>query len=449
MSSGTRIGLAVIALALAVGVGVLIWARRASAAVGNLQLYQGSAEIIRQGRTIGGQTGTPVRLGDVIRSGPGSTTALVLNDGSVIRLAAESEAVVADLAYRGEKLGRARFRLTGGRLWSRVAPLAEDARFEVETPTVVAAVQGTSFNTDYRGAESAVYTYRDAASAALTASRDAPAFVASGSLLRVRDTAAREDFTAGPQPAPPEFFDEWIRFNQAEDDALEGGPPPSPSPSPSPTPSPEPSPSPTPTNPPQVQGALAVKASPTPTPTPTPAPSPAALPKKLRSLTLTVAQPVLQVGESTKLSVVARYSDKTKRDVTAEVSWSQSEAVGTIAGGTFTADRPGTTTVTAALRGTPSNPVTIEVVKPRTLTELKVSYAVSSKSSAASTAQFTATAAYSDGSTEDVTKATGWRVEPPANGSITAEGLYTAGQVAGDTITASYGEFSSSVKVDI
>lgn len=456
MSQGTRIGFAVAALALVVGVGVLVWARRANAAVGNLQLYQGSAEIVREGRTIGGKTGTPVRLNDIIKSGPGSITSLVLKDGSAIRLAEGSEAAVAELEYRGEKLGRARFRLTGGRLWSRVAPLDAGARFEVETPTVVAAVQGTSFNTDYREAVSAVYTYRDRVSAALTANRGQTATVASGHLLRVRDAAAGDDFAVGPQLAPPEFFDEWISFNQAEDDALEGGPLPSPSPSPSPTPSEEPSPAAVPTKPSQVSGALTARSSPVappPVPAPTPTPSPTAPPKKLRALTLTVAQPVLNVGESTALSVVARYSDKTKGTATMKVSWSQSENIGTIAGGTFTADRPGTTTVTATLQGITANPVTIEVVKPRTLTELKVSYAVSSESSAASstasTAQFTASAAYSDGSTEDVTKAAGWRVEPPASGSITADGFYTAGQVPGDTITASYGGFSSSVKVDL
>jgi len=210
-------GIAVIILAV-IG-GFFFLSGSANAEVGNLQVFNGSAEIIRGSKHDSGATGTPVELRDRIRVDQGGKVAIILKDNTIIRLEGGSEVEVAELTYQGGKIKDAVFRLTKGRAWSRVQKLQSGSNFEVETPTVTAAVRGTSFNTTFKNQVTGIYVYHHNVSVTLTQAggrQDVP----SGQLLQMGQNTLVQDFAKGPNTPPDSFFDEWIRFNQAQDDML-------------------------------------------------------------------------------------------------------------------------------------------------------------------------------------------------------------------------------------
>lgn len=90
--------------------------------------------------------GTLIRVGDEIISHAGSTT-IELADGSIIRLSPNSRLAFNRLTRYGKSgMVDTRLRLNNGELETQVEPFVEDgSRFEIETPSAVAAVRGTMF----------------------------------------------------------------------------------------------------------------------------------------------------------------------------------------------------------------------------------------------------------------------------------------------------------------
>lgn len=90
--------------------------------------------------------GTLVRVGDELISHSGSAT-IELADGAVVRLSPNSRLAFNRLTRYGKSgMADTRLRLNEGELETQVTPFVEDgSRFEIETPSAVAAVRGTMF----------------------------------------------------------------------------------------------------------------------------------------------------------------------------------------------------------------------------------------------------------------------------------------------------------------
>ncbi|TGN39810.1 FecR domain-containing protein [Marinobacter confluentis] len=91
-------------------------------------------------------SGTLIRVGDEVISHAGSTT-IELADGSIVRLSPNSRLAFNRLTRYGKSgMVDTRLRLNDGELETQVEPFVEDgSRFEIETPSAVAAVRGTMF----------------------------------------------------------------------------------------------------------------------------------------------------------------------------------------------------------------------------------------------------------------------------------------------------------------
>ncbi|WP_417529513.1 FecR domain-containing protein [Marinobacter lipolyticus] len=89
---------------------------------------------------------TLVRVGDEIISGSGSAT-VELADGSQVRISPDSRLIFNRLTQYGKSgMVDTRLRLDHGEVHTKVKPVIEGgARFEIETPSAVAAVRGTVF----------------------------------------------------------------------------------------------------------------------------------------------------------------------------------------------------------------------------------------------------------------------------------------------------------------
>jgi hypothetical protein len=148
----------IITIAVAAG-GFFYYTNVARASIGNLNIYDGTVELLRGSDKLAGKTGTGVRNTDILKVGPNSRVSIILKDGSVIRLEADSEVEVTELTYDGDNIQTANFRLISGKMWSKVEPLSTNADWQVETPTAVASVRGTAFNTRYSEASTGVSVY--------------------------------------------------------------------------------------------------------------------------------------------------------------------------------------------------------------------------------------------------------------------------------------------------
>ncbi|MGO1461799.1 MAG: FecR domain-containing protein [Marinobacter sp.] len=114
---------------------------RVTSVSGNVQLISGI-----DGRKKALTEDALVRVGDEVLSGAGAAT-ITLADGSEVRLSPDSRLIFNRLTQYGKSgMVDTRLRLNRGEIHTRVKPVIEGgARFEIETPSAVAAVRGTAF----------------------------------------------------------------------------------------------------------------------------------------------------------------------------------------------------------------------------------------------------------------------------------------------------------------
>ncbi|UCH34831.1 MAG: FecR domain-containing protein [Armatimonadota bacterium] len=107
----------------------------------------GPVQVLRGGDARDATVGMLVRSGDLVRTGPQGLIGLHWADGSRIELGPNSELVVERCrANKVRKTRSTHFRLNLGEIWIRIrGALQPGSKFEVETPTIVAAVRGTVF----------------------------------------------------------------------------------------------------------------------------------------------------------------------------------------------------------------------------------------------------------------------------------------------------------------
>ena len=102
------------------------------------------------------QTTAPISRGDLLHAGDAIKTAdnaslrLLLQDDSVIDVAANTSMKLDAFAFKAKERSRmARITMFIGRLWARVSPnLGDEQNFHVTTPNAVAGVRGTSLVVD-------------------------------------------------------------------------------------------------------------------------------------------------------------------------------------------------------------------------------------------------------------------------------------------------------------
>jgi trimeric autotransporter adhesin len=163
----------------------------------------------------------------------------------------------------------------------------------------------------------------------------------------------------------------------------------------------------------------------------------------LSSISVTPANPSLPVGVPRQFTATGTYSDGSSFDVTALVTWSSSNtAVATVSStGMATTLATGTATITAA-SGSISGSTTL-TGNSATLSSISVTPADASIPVGISR-QFTATGAYSDGSSFDITALVTWSSSSPALAAMSSTGMVTGIARGAVTITATSGAVTGS-----
>jgi|GEM_PF-133129 len=146
----------------------------------------------------------------------------------------------------------------------------------------------------------------------------------------------------------------------------------------------------------------------------------------------------IPAGATQAFTATAQYADGTTQDVTADVTWTSSDAeVATIAGGTATGVAVGTATITAAHAASGLSGTAELTVTEAEITELQITPATEDAIVGGPTVEFTATAIYSDGTSVDVTDTATWTSDDDAIATIDA-GVATAVAAGVATITAEF-----------
>jgi FecR protein len=124
---------------------------RAQTPAGTVSVVTGDVQIIRAGTTIKAAVGTPVEVGDQLKTGPGANVAVMLSDKSRFELG-ESSQMTIDQHTVGAGTSTTRLGLALGVVRNWVVHVAggNAANYEVHTPNAVGAARGTTFDVQYQ-----------------------------------------------------------------------------------------------------------------------------------------------------------------------------------------------------------------------------------------------------------------------------------------------------------
>jgi uncharacterized protein YjdB len=168
----------------------------------------------------------------------------------------------------------------------------------------------------------------------------------------------------------------------------------------------------------------------------------------LVSMALSPLAASVPVNTSQQFTAIGNYSDGSTSDLTALVTWSSSStATATIdASGLLTAVAAGSTNVSASFAGV-SQSTNVTVTAPSILyitvtpDDLTLGIGIN--------LQFTATATYSDGSSQDLSTGVTWSSSSPSVTTINSSGMATTVAAGSTAITATVGAFSDTSTVTV
>src|SRR5438477_660467 len=163
----------------------------------------------------------------------------------------------------------------------------------------------------------------------------------------------------------------------------------------------------------------------------------------LIAISISPAAPSVPVNTTQQLTATGSYGDGSSRDLTALVTWSSSStAVATVdANGLLTAVKAGSSNISATL-GSVSQSTTVTVTAP-TIASIAVT-PVGLTLGIGINQQYTATATYSDGSSQDLASGVTWNSSTTPVATVSGSGLVTTVGAGNTTITATVGSFSDS-----
>ena len=168
----------------------------------------------------------------------------------------------------------------------------------------------------------------------------------------------------------------------------------------------------------------------------------------LQSLVVTPASPTIAIAGTQQFTATAHFADGSSSNATSLVVWTSSQpSVATLShGGLATGVHGGTSTISAMAASITGS--TVLTVSPPTLQSISVTPATHSLAIGRSQ-QYTATGAYSDSTTADLTSTVTWDSSLTSVATVTTGGLATAAHAGASTISATSGSFSGNTTLTV
>ncbi len=171
-------------------------------------------------------------------------------------------------------------------------------------------------------------------------------------------------------------------------------------------------------------------------------------PPTIASLSVTPTSVSIASGATQQFSAIATYTDSSTQDASNSVTWTSSNTgVATVSStGLATGSATGNATIQAVL-GSLAAQATVSVSAP-VMQSISITPSTPSIVSG-STQQFTATALFTNGTTQNVTSQVTWQSTSTSTATINNSGLATATGSGATTIKASLGAFSASTSLTV
>ena len=176
--------------------------------------------------------------------------------------------------------------------------------------------------------------------------------------------------------------------------------------------------------------------------------SPGKSARTLMAIRISPGKATVGIGQQTQLSAMAKFSDGSTADVTASAVWTvtPSSVASVSTRGTVTGKAAGSATITAS-SGLVSGDGTLSVSPPLLLS---ITVGPSGALIPLGTAQqLSASGAFSDGSTQDITTSVRWNVFPQAIASVSSTGLLSGKSLGAATVAARSGSVTGAATVSV
>ncbi|WP_219644522.1 S-layer family protein, partial [Cohnella sp. CFH 77786] len=171
----------------------------------------------------------------------------------------------------------------------------------------------------------------------------------------------------------------------------------------------------------------------------------------LQSITVSPATATINIGQYQAYSATANFSDGSTQDVTTLATWGLADAAIASQDVTqtylFRGQAAGTTGISATWNGMTGN-ASLTVNPPVTLTSITVTPATATVQ-VGGTQQYTATANYSNGTTQNVTNMATWALGDPTKATINATGLATGTAIGTTGVTATWGGMTGNASLTV
>lgn len=197
----------------------VVWFTQASDVVkAQLIIDYGTVEIKHEvGSWIPAQNGTLIRQSDFIKTGDNTYASIILFESSIIRLDSNTEIQLQELI---EQAGETSITLQQetGRTWHTVQKISGIDNYDVQTPTTVASVRGTTF--DINVTETGKTDVIVINGTVIVSSTE------NGSVINTIEVNGNESVTVEPEKINESLEttsfekDDWIRKNLNEDEEL-------------------------------------------------------------------------------------------------------------------------------------------------------------------------------------------------------------------------------------
>jgi hypothetical protein len=157
-----------------------------------------------------------IKTGDVVRTGSDGTVDFKWTDGTRWKLMENSTITVKKASFNViKKAEQSQLDLTAGKVFIRIMKaLAPSSKFEVETPTAVAAVRGTIFSVEVKGGKTTVSVFKGHVQVTNSGKSDSQKLIEPGqeaiatdpnSMQTAADTDAAAEFASQPTIVKPEL----------------------------------------------------------------------------------------------------------------------------------------------------------------------------------------------------------------------------------------------------
>lgn len=147
---------------------------------------------------------TPLRVGQIIATGPASEATILLSDGSIFTVREVTRMRLSRLLFQGGTRD-IRVDIELGGLLSEVVPSRwTNGNFEVGTPVAVAGVRGTSFHSAFNGSEASFDVFSGQVEIMSPSGSFPPTMLGAGERLDAMEAGRISQSALRSELAPPE-----------------------------------------------------------------------------------------------------------------------------------------------------------------------------------------------------------------------------------------------------